>query len=80
MAAELPEALDKNQPGEYEHGPEPAQRTPRSEYTEEFLRGLQVTGKVRPVSDDWDRNSLDFPPNVNWVIYPNGDLERIGFD
>jgi hypothetical protein len=79
MAAEFPDAPDKNQPGEYEHGPEPAHRIPRSQYTEEFLRGLQITGKVRPVSDDWDRNS-HFPPHVNWVIYPNGDLERIGFD
>jgi hypothetical protein len=80
MTAELPEAPDNNQPGNYEHGPEPARRTPRSEYTEDFLRRLQVTGKVRPVSEDWDRNSLNLPPHFNWVIYPNDDLERIGFD
>jgi hypothetical protein len=79
MTAELSEAPDKNQPGNYEHGPEPARRTPRSEYTEEDLHRLQVAGKVYPVSEDWDRNR-SLPPQVNWVIYPNGDLERIDFN
>ena len=63
-----------------EHGPRRAQRIPRSEYTDDFLRGLQVTNKVRSVGDNWDGNGSNFPPHVNWVIYPNGDLERIGFD
>jgi len=80
MADNLPEGPDGNQSGEYEHGPKPAPRTPRSEYTENFLRGLQGRGEVRQVSDDWDGKSSNFPPNVTWVIYPNGDLQRLGYN
>jgi len=80
MTITPPEGLDENQSGGYERGPRPAQRTPRSEYTENFLRNLQHNDQVRPVSDDWEREKSNFPPHVNWVIYPNGDLERIGFN
>jgi hypothetical protein len=60
--------------------PKPAKRIPQGEYTDSFLRGLQATGRVRSVDDHWDGNVSNFPPKVNWVMYPNGDLERIGFD
>ena len=60
--------------------PRRARRVPQTEYTNGFLHGLQATGRVRPVGEDWDGDASKFPPGVNWVIYPNGDLERIGFD
>jgi hypothetical protein len=69
-----------DRPNSNEHGPTRAERIPRSKYSEEFLRGLQITNKVHSVGDDWDGDASKFPPHVNWVIYPNGDLERVGFD
>jgi hypothetical protein len=63
-----------------ESRPRRAKRVPQTEYTNSFLRGLQATGRVRSVGDNWDGDASKFPPGVNWVIYPNGDLERIGFD
>jgi hypothetical protein len=67
-------------PDEYKHGPLPAVRIPKGEYTEQFLRDLEARGEVRPVSDDWNEESSNFPPTVTWVIYPNGDLQRIGYN
>jgi hypothetical protein len=60
--------------------PRRAKRVPQTEYTNSFLHGLQATGRVRSVGENWDGDASKFPPEVNWVIYPNGDLERIGFD
>jgi len=80
MTTTSPEGPDENQTGGYEHGPRPARRIPKAEYTESFLRGLQQNDQVRPVAEDWKQERSNFPPHVNWVIYPNGDLERIGFD
>jgi hypothetical protein len=80
MAADSPDQPDKQHARQFEHGPRPAQRIPRSGYTQEFLSGLQARGEVRAVGDDWDENNANFPPGVTWVIYPNGDLQRIGFN
>jgi len=75
MAAETPEATDENQLSIYEHGPKPPERT--SNYDPTFLKTLQANGQVLPVSDDWDGDDSAFPNKVAWVIYPNGDLQRI---
>jgi len=75
MTAEMPEATDENQPSIYEHGPKPLERT--SNYDPTFLKTLQVNGQVFPVSEDWDGDDSAFPKKVAWVIYPNGDLQRI---
>jgi hypothetical protein len=80
MAADSPDPPDKQRAQEFEHGPRLAQRIPRSEYTQQFLIGLQARGEVRAVSDGWDEKSANFPPAITWVIYPNGDLQRIGFN
>ena len=61
------------------HGPRPTERIPRSEYTAEFLNGLEVRGEVVPAGEQ-SRYGAGLPAHVNWVIHPNGDLERIGFD
>jgi hypothetical protein len=63
-----------------EHGPLRAERIRPGNYTAKFLNDLKVQNKVAPVEENWDPNHSSLPPQVNWVIYPNGDLERIGFD
>jgi hypothetical protein len=63
-----------------EHGPRPAERIPPGQYAPDFLRGLQVRNEVHAVREDWDGDPSRLPRGVNWVIYPNGDLERVGFD
>ena len=63
-----------------EHGPVRAERISPSDYSEKFLRDLQVRKQVLAVGQDWNGDSSGLPRGVNWVIYPNGDLERVGFD
>jgi hypothetical protein len=60
------------------HGPIPSSRVPRTDYTESFLYGLQQRNQVVSVSDSWDHDTSKFPTSVRWVMYPNGDLERVG--
>ncbi len=79
MTITLPERPDENQAGGYEHGAMPVQRTPKSEYDESFLRGLKDRGEVRHVGDNWKQGDSNFPLDVEWVLYPNGDLERLHF-
>ncbi|HEV7878630.1 hypothetical protein [Bradyrhizobium sp.] len=64
----------------YEHGPLRAERIPPGNYTAKFLNDLKVQNQVAPVDENWDPSRSSLPPRVNWVIYPNGDLERVGFD
>jgi hypothetical protein len=64
----------------YEHGPLRAERIPPGSYTAKFLNDLKIQNQVAPVEENWDPNRSSLPPRVNWVIYPNGDLERVGFE
>jgi len=41
---------------------------------------LRANGQVRDVGADWNGDTTQFPPRVTWVLYPNGDLERVGFN
>jgi hypothetical protein len=75
-----PDELNPPTPDANEHGPLRAERIPRSNYTPKFLNDLKVQKKVVEVQENWDVSRASLPPRVNWVIYPNGDLERIGFD
>jgi hypothetical protein len=63
-----------------EHGPLRAERISSKNYTAKFLNDLRTQSKVVPVEENWDASRSSLPPKVNWVIYPNGDLERVGFD
>ncbi len=63
-----------------EHGPLRAERIRPGDYTAKFLKDLKVQNQVMPVEENWDSSRSSLPPRVSWVIYPNGDLERIGFD
>jgi hypothetical protein len=63
-----------------EHGPLPTKRIPPAEYDQAFLQTLRANDQVREVGANWNGDVTQFPPHVNWVIHPNGDLERIGFD
>jgi len=71
---------DRPTPTAEEHGPLQAERIPRSQYDQTFLQGLQANGQVRTVGPDWNGDVTQFPPHVNWILHPNGDLERIGFN
>jgi hypothetical protein len=63
-----------------EHGPLRAERIPSKNYTAKFLNDLKIQNKVLTVEENWDPSRSNLPARVNWVIYPNGDLERVGFD
>jgi hypothetical protein len=80
MSARFSKMPNQDGSSGYEHGPKPAQRISRGDYTEDFLRGLQIRGEVTQVNDDWNEESSSFPPSVTWVMYPNGDLQRIGYN
>ncbi len=79
MSIETSEAFEGQQPSGYEHGPRRGRRIPRSEVDEVYLRSLQATNSVRSVGDDFDPAKTQFPPTVTHIMYPNGDLERVGY-
>jgi hypothetical protein len=60
------------------HGPRAAKRIPPGEYTPDFLERLKAQGKVFSVAPDWNHDTKTLPPEISWVLYPNGDLERVG--
>lgn len=65
-------------PTQYEHPPLQTQKIAVGAYDPAFVESLRANGQLRSVGADWDALSADFPPQVTHVIYPNGDLERIG--
>lgn len=64
----------------YHHGPLERARIPRAQVEPTFLRSLEASGQLRKVPDGWDPATSDLPPSVTWILHPNGDLERLGFD
>ena len=42
-----------------------------------FVERLEQTGQIVDVDADTDLSSL--PPEVEWVRYPDGRIERVGF-
>jgi hypothetical protein len=52
-------------------------RIPASEYKPKFLDDLRARKQVTKVDEGWGGDATTLPPGVNWVIYPNGDLQRI---
>jgi hypothetical protein len=79
MVWKPPETLDDPARGSDDHGPLRASRITPGDYAPDFLKGLQLRNEVVRVGDDWNGDSSGFPPHVTWVLYPNGDLERVGF-
>jgi hypothetical protein len=53
-------------------------RIPRGQYDELFLATLHANGQVRSVDAHWSGDTAGFPAHVTHVLYPNGDLRRIG--
>ena len=64
-------------PGPFDHGPLGIERIRPSEQGPGFVRMLQANGKVIPVSETWTPRD-DLPPGIEWVLFPNGDLARVG--
>lgn len=54
----------------------PTFRVPPQNQEAGFLWRLQQQGAVMKVDEGWSHDS-SLPPGVDWVLYPNGDLERI---
>jgi hypothetical protein len=65
------------QVGPFDHGPLGFVRIPPSEQGPGFLRMLQGNGTVMPVAENWDGTET-VPPGIEWVLFPNGDLARVG--
>lgn len=63
----------------YDHDPLRAERVPARDVAPEFLEGLKARGELVAVPEGWDPGKVDLPSHVTWVVYPNGDLERVGF-
>jgi hypothetical protein len=63
---------------QYEHGPAPVPRISPDQQEPGFLRSLQVRGEVASVPEDWDGSMDNLPASITWVVYPNGDLQRVG--
>jgi hypothetical protein len=62
----------------FEHGPVAARRIPANEYEQSFLRDLKAQKKVAAVDESWTTEQLrGLPPGVKYLLYPNGDLQRL---
>ena len=76
----MPKTPFEGSAGPNEHGPRPAARIKSGSYTPKFLNDLKTRNNVLPVEEGWDSSrAASLPRPVDWVIYPNGDLERVGF-
>ena len=52
-------------------------RIPASEYKPKFLDDLRARKQVMKVEEGWSGDATKLPPGVHWVLYPNGDLQRV---
>ena len=77
---DTPAGNPPDMPAVEEHGPLASSRIPKKDYDPMFLQNLQANGQVRSVGANWVGDVAKLPPNVNWILHPNGDLERVGFD
>ena len=76
----MPKDPSNDTGGSHEHGPLRGERIRPGSYSTKFLDDLKVQNKIMPVDEHWDPSRGNLPPRINWVMYPNGDLERVGFD
>jgi len=58
------------------HDPLPLKRIPPSEYSADFLERLKAQGKLQSVAPDWNHDTRNWPPEISWILHPNGDLQR----
>ena len=65
---------------EESHGWRRSPRIRASDYTAKFLSDLQTRQQVFAVDESWTEEKGPLPPGINWVLYPNGDLQRVGVD
>lgn len=61
----------------FHHPPRTVARQSSTSYAPEFLRSLEARNEVEAVPEDWDHDPRMLKPTTQWVIYPNGDLERV---
>ncbi|MGY8662412.1 hypothetical protein Q3C01_08595 [Bradyrhizobium sp. UFLA05-109] len=65
-------------PETHDHDPVRAERIPATKYDAQFLDKLKAQQKVAPVDENWTDDQLrSLPPNISWLLYPNGDLQRL---
>lgn len=50
-----------------------------ADYGAGFLEALEARGEVVRVDEGWTPKPGELPPDVHWVLYPNGDLQRVRF-
>jgi hypothetical protein len=60
-----------------DHGARPVPRLKRGEYSAQFLDDLKNRAALFEAPAQWDGNRAALPPNTEWVLHANGELERI---
>ncbi len=63
--------------GTYVHEPRATRRVAAEEQEQGFLERLQEQGVVVAVGDDGKPAAGGLPPETEWIVYPNGDLQRL---
>jgi len=66
---------DKSDP--HAHPALTTERIPAGSYTESFLRNTQARGEVAAVPANWDGDLTLLPAGTRWLLFPNGDLQRL---
>lgn len=63
-----------------DHGPRPAERLKPTEYSARFLEELRSMHMLFEAPPQWDGKRDALSSQLTWVLYPNGELERLGFN
>lgn len=61
----------------FRRDPLPVPRVPPAEQEPGFLERLRARGEVMDVAEGWQEAPESLPPDVSWIRFPNGDLQRI---
>jgi hypothetical protein len=61
----------------YEHEALPTDRIAPEDQEPGFAARLLAQGAAAKVPENWNGNTESLPPDVYWVLYPNGDLEPV---
>lgn len=66
-------------PNPFAHGPRPTARIKASSFAPDMLAEMLEQGRIMSVPSDWVPEGASMPAQTNYVMYPNGDLQRVAF-
>jgi hypothetical protein len=63
-----------------DHESRPVERLRPGQYSAQFLEELRSMHTLFEAPPQWDGNRDTLSSELTWVLYPNGELERLGYN